>query len=196
MTKENLKKDEGHVQIMDSTAINRAMKRIAHEIIEHNRGTEDLVIVGIKKRGVPLAERLAKLIEEIEGVTLPVEKVDITLYRDDLSTLGPNPVVEPTEIVAPVDNKKIILVDDVLFSGRTIRAALDSIMDFGRPQCIQLAVLVDRGHRELPIKADFVGKNVPTSLRENVNVQLKETDGKNQVSIEKLKKPLSRQGEK
>ncbi|MBN2134360.1 MAG: bifunctional pyr operon transcriptional regulator/uracil phosphoribosyltransferase PyrR [Acidobacteria bacterium] len=186
MTKEKENAEiQGHV-IMDAAAINRGLKRIAHEIVEQNRGVEDLVLVGILKRGVPLAERLAEFIEEIEGKKVPVVKIDITLYRDDLTTLGPNPIVGVTEINVPIEDKVIVLVDDVLFTGRTIRAAMDSVMDFGRPSMIQLAVLVDRGHRELPIKADYVGKNTPTSLRENVHVFLKEIDGKNQVIIEKL----------
>jgi pyrimidine operon attenuation protein/uracil phosphoribosyltransferase len=186
MTKEKENAEiQGHV-IMDAAAINRGLKRIAHEIVEQNRGVEDLVLVGILKRGVPLAERLAEFIEEIEEKKVPVVKIDITLYRDDLTTLGPNPIVGVTEINVPIEDKVIVLVDDVLFTGRTIRAAMDSVMDFGRPSMIQLAVLVDRGHRELPIKADYVGKNAPTSLRENVHVFLKEIDGKNQVIIEKL----------
>lgn len=175
----------GHL-IMDASSINRGLQRIAHEIIERNQGTEGLVLVGILKRGAPLADRLAKAIETIEGKKVPVDKIDITMYRDDLTTLGPNPIVGKTEINDPIDGANVVLVDDVLFTGRTIRAAMDSVMDFGRPKRIQLAVLVDRGHRELPIKADYVGKNVPTSLKENVHVFLKETDGKNQVLIEKL----------
>jgi pyrimidine operon attenuation protein/uracil phosphoribosyltransferase len=184
------KKDLGQVLIMDAASINRGLKRIAHEIIERNQGVEDLVLIGIRKRGVPIAKRLAEFIEEIEGEKVSVEKIDITLYRDDLTTLGPNPIVEATEITDPIDDKIVVLVDDVLFTGRTIRAAMDSLMDFGRPKRIQLAVLIDRGHRELPIKADYVGKNVPTSLKEDVNVMLKETDEKNQVLIEKLDKPF------
>lgn len=188
MNKKN--EDLGQVLIMDAASINRGLKRIAHEIIERNQGVENLVLVGIRKRGVPIAERLAEFIEEIEGEKVSVEKIDITLYRDDLTTLGPNPIVEATEITDPIDDKIVVLVDDVLFTGRTIRAAMDSLMDFGRPKRIQLAVLIDRGHRELPIKADYVGKNVPTSLKEDVNVMLKETDEKNQVVIEKLDKPF------
>jgi pyrimidine operon attenuation protein/uracil phosphoribosyltransferase len=187
--KENEIEPQGHI-IMDAAAINRGLQRIAHEIIERNRGVEDIVLVGIRKRGVPLAERLAKFIEEIEARKVPVNKIDITMYRDDLTRLGPNPLVGKTEIESQIDNKIVILVDDVLFTGRTIRAALDSLMDFGRPRVIQLAVLVDRGHRELPIKADYVGKNAPTSLKENVSVMLKETDNKNLVVIEKLNRQL------
>lgn len=175
---------------MDAMEINRKLRRIANEIVERNEGVERLVLVGIRRRGVPLAERLAKIIKEIEGKDVPVDKIDITLYRDDLSTLGASPVVGSTEIDEVLDDKIVILVDDVLFTGRTIRAALDSIMDFGRPSKVQLAVLVDRGHRDLPIKADYVGKNIPTSLSENINVNLKEIDGKNGVVLQKLDKEV------
>lgn len=184
------KLQEGENLLMDAMEINRKLRRIANEIVERNEGVERLVLVGIRRRGVPLAERLAKIIKEIEGKDVPVDKIDITLYRDDLSTLGASPVVGSTEIDEILDDKIVILVDDVLFTGRTIRAALDSIMDFGRPSKVQLAVLVDRGHRDLPIKADYVGKNIPTSLSENINVNLKEIDGKNGVVLQKLDKEV------
>jgi pyrimidine operon attenuation protein/uracil phosphoribosyltransferase len=183
---------DGETLLMDATEINRKLRRIANEIVERNEGVDDIILVGIRRRGVPLAERLAKMIREIEGKDVPVEIIDITLYRDDLSTLGSSPVVGSTEIDIPIDEKIVILVDDVLFTGRTIRAAMDSIMDFGRPSKIQLAVLVDRGHRDLPIKADYVGKNIPTSLSENINVNLKEIDGKNGVVIHKLDKDVKK----
>lgn len=169
--------------IMDAEKIRRALIRIAHEIIEKNKGTANLVIIGIRRRGVPLAERLAKLIQEIEGVSLPVGVLDITLYRDDLTTLNNQPVVHKTEVPFSITNKKIILVDDVLYTGRTVRAALDAIIDLGRPEAIQLAILVDRGHRELPIRADYVGKNVPTSKKEIVAVNLVEIDGNDEAQI-------------
>lgn len=169
--------------LMDEQAIRRAIIRVAHEIIEKNRGTADLILVGIRTRGVPLAERLAAEIEKIEDVRLPVGILDITLYRDDLSTLGHQPIVHETKIPVDINGKKIILVDDVLYTGRTARAALDAIIDMGRPKAIQLAVLVDRGHRELPIRADYVGKNVPTSSREIVSVQLFAVDQSERVVI-------------
>lgn len=170
-------------RILDSDGIRRALTRIAHEIIERNKGTDGLVLIGIRRRGVPLARRLAEKIQQIEGKQLPVGLLDITLYRDDLTTLDHQPLVRKTEVDFSVKGKKVVLVDDVLFTGRTIRAALDAVMDFGRPYNIQLAALIDRGHRELPIRADYVGKNVPTSRREQVQVQLQETDGKDQVII-------------
>ncbi|RKO67327.1 bifunctional pyr operon transcriptional regulator/uracil phosphoribosyltransferase PyrR [Desulfofundulus salinus] len=170
-------------QILDKEGIRRALTRIAHEIIERNKGTDGLALIGIHRRGVPLAERLAAKIREIEGSTVPVGTLDITLYRDDLTTLAQQPLVHRTEVPFPVSDKKIVLVDDVIYTGRTIRSALDAIMDLGRPQVIQLAVLVDRGHRELPIRADYVGKNVPTSRREVVAVRLQETDGDERVLI-------------
>ena len=173
-------------RIMDEEAIRRALTRIAHEILERNRGTAGLVLVGIRRRGVPLAERLAARIKEIEDRTVPVGSLDITLYRDDLTLRSDHPVVHRTEVPFGVQGKTVVLVDDVLYTGRTIRAAMDAIMDFGRPECVQLAVLVDRGHRELPIRADYVGKNVPTSRKENINVRLKETDGEDAVIIEEL----------
>lgn len=173
-------------QIMDADGIRRAITRMAHEIIEKNKGTDNTVIVGIRRRGVPLAERLAKKIQEIEGVQLPKGVLDITLYRDDLSTLAEQPVVHRTEVPFSIVNKRVLLVDDVLYTGRTVRAAMDALMDLGRPQAIQLAVLVDRGHRELPIRADFVGKNVPTSHKELISVHLVEVDGVDQVVIDEI----------
>lgn len=170
-------------RIIDKDGIRRALTRIAHEIIERNKGTEDLVLIGIRRRGVPLARRLAEKIRAIEGSRVPVGILDITLYRDDLSTLSHQPVVRQTEVSFPIKGKKVILVDDVLFTGRTIRAALDAVIDLGRPRNIQLAALIDRGHRELPIRADYVGKNVPTSRRESVAVHLEETDGVDEVVI-------------
>ncbi len=175
----------GTRQVMDALAIHRALTRIAHEILERNKGTDELALVGVRSRGVYLAERLRKKIEEIErGAPPPFGVVDITLYRDDLDRGVQNPVVHGTDIPFPVDGKRILLVDDVLFTGRTIRAAMDALVDFGRPQSIQLAVLVDRGHRELPIRADYVGKNIPTSRREQVQVRLAESDGVDEVVIE------------
>lgn len=170
-------------QVMDEENIRRALYRLSHEITEHNSGTDDLILVGIRTRGVPLANRLAQLIKEHEGVAVPVGTLDITFYRDDLSLLSPQPVLHRTEIPEKFSGKKVILVDDVLYTGRTVRAALDALMDLGRPAGIQLAVLIDRGHRELPIRADYVGKNVPTAKRELVHVKLKEIDGSDQVII-------------
>lgn len=172
--------------LMDAQGISRALIRIAHEIIEKNKGSKDVTLVGIRTRGVPLARRLAAEIEKIEGARLPVGLLDITLYRDDLSTLGYQPVVHATEIPFDINGKKIVLVDDVLYTGRTVRAALGALMDIGRPLAIQLAVLVDRGHRELPIRADYVGKNVPTSRREIVAVQLADTDKAEQVVLQEI----------
>lgn len=169
--------------ILDREGIRRALTRIAHEIIERNKGTENLALIGIRNRGVPLAARLAARILQIEGKEVPVGTLDITLYRDDLSTLANQPRVRQTEVHFPVVGKTIVLVDDVMFTGRTIRAALDAVIDLGRPRLIQLAVLVDRGHRELPIRSDYVGKNVPTSKKENVSVLLDETDGDEKVVI-------------
>lgn len=169
--------------IMDADAMRRAIVRISHEIIEKNKGVENVVLVGIRTRGVPIAERIANTIERIENAKVPVCMLDITLYRDDLSTLAYNPIVHGTEIDLDLTGKVVILVDDVLYTGRTIRAALDAIIDMGRPRAIQLAVLIDRGHRELPIRADFAGKNVPTSHKEAVNVSLAEEDGIDEVAI-------------
>jgi pyrimidine operon attenuation protein / uracil phosphoribosyltransferase len=171
--------------VMDEQAIRRALTRIAHEIIERNKGIDDCVLIGIKTRGIYLAKRLAERIEQIEGKAIPVGELDITLYRDDLTvkTIDREPLVKGTNVPFDVANKKVILVDDVLFTGRTVRAAMDAVMDLGRPARIQLAVLVDRGHRELPIRADFVGKNIPTSSSELIVVELAEVDELDQVSI-------------
>ncbi len=171
------------VQIMDEEKMRRALIRIAHEIVEKNKGTENLVLIGIRKRGVPLALRLQKLITDIEGVKVPVGILDITLYRDDLTTLDYQPIVHKTEVPFSIFAKKIILVDDVLYTGRTVRAALDALIDLGRPASIQLAVLVDRGHRQLPIRADYVGKNLPTSSSEDVEVLLEAIDGRDAVIL-------------
>ncbi|MCK4236386.1 MAG: bifunctional pyr operon transcriptional regulator/uracil phosphoribosyltransferase PyrR [Candidatus Krumholzibacteria bacterium] len=168
---------------MDSVQLRRTVVRIAHEIIEKNKGVEGLILVGIRKRGVPLAERIAGLISKFEGVKVSVGVLDITLYRDDLQMVSSRPVVGKTEINEDINDRTVILVDDVLFTGRTVRAALDELVDFGRPRAIQLAVLIDRGHREFPIRADFVGKNVPTASRETVEVLLRETDGEEQVVL-------------
>ncbi len=173
--------------ILDANGIRRALTRIAHEIIEKNKGTQDVVLIGVRRRGVPLAERIQQFIFEFEGVKLPMGILDITLYRDDLSTIDVQPIVHETAVPFSVQGKQVILVDDVLFTGRTARAALDATMDLGRPQRIQLAVLVDRGHRELPIRADYVGKNLPTSRREIVSVCLQEVDGSEEVLL--LEKP-------
>ena len=172
-------------RIMDGARMKRAISRLASEIVEENQGARDLYIVGIRRRGVPLAERLVKKIEELEGSKPLYGIIDITLYRDDLSTVGANPIVNRTELDADIEDKIIVLVDDVLYTGRTIRAALDQLMDFGRPRKVQLAVLIDRGreHRELPIQADFVGKLVPTKQTEIIKVMLKEYDDQEAVAI-------------
>ncbi len=170
-------------QIFDGEQIRRALTRIGHEIIERNRGTDKLLLIGIRTRGVPLAERLATIIQEIEGTSVPVGMLDISLYRDDLSLTAEQPVVSHTSVPVGVEKKTVVLVDDVLFTGRTARAALDAVMDLGRPERVQLAVLIDRGHRELPIRADYVGKNLPTSTREIVAVRLRETDEDERVVI-------------
>jgi pyrimidine operon attenuation protein / uracil phosphoribosyltransferase len=179
-------------EMMDEVAIDRALTRIAHEILERNKGCQDLVLVGIRTRGIHLARRLAEKIRAIEGEAVPLGVIDITLYRDDLRRRLDHHKVERTEIPFPLTDKCVILVDDVLFTGRSIRAALDGLMDFGRPRSIQLAVLVDRGHRELPIRADYVGRNVPTAVQESVKVRLREEDGKEQVVI--LERPESERG--
>lgn len=170
--------------VMDENAVSRAIQRIAHEIIERNKGTEDVALIGIQRRGVPLALRIAECIRKIEG-DVKVGILDITLYRDDLSTLDEHPIINGSDINFTIEGKTLILVDDVLFTGRTIRSAIEAILEMGRPKCIQLAVLVDRGHRELPIRADYVGKNVPTSLEENVKVLMPEVDGEIGVKLEK-----------
>jgi pyrimidine operon attenuation protein/uracil phosphoribosyltransferase len=173
-------------RIMEAEDVRRAVVRISHEIVEKQAGTEGLVLVGIQRRGVPLAHRVADAIREHEGVTVPVGALDITFYRDDLSLVANQPVVKGTAIPFDLNGSTIVLVDDVLYTGRTIRAAMDALVDFGRPQAIRLAVLVDRGHRELPIRADHVGKNVPTSREELVRVHLEETDGEDGVEIERV----------
>lgn len=170
-------------KIMDEKAIERATTRIAHEIIERNKGIEDIVIVGIKTRGIPFAKRIVNKIESIEEGKVNVGILDITLYRDDLTKLDDNPVLNDTDISFNINEKTVVLVDDVLYTGRTVRAAMDAIIDIGRPKTIQLAVLIDRGHRELPIRADFVGKNVPTSKEEIIRVQFEEIDDNNVVTI-------------
>lgn len=171
--------------VLDDAAINRALTRIAHEILEKNKGVEGLVLVGIKTRGIPLAKRLKQKILDIEGVEIPLGELDITLYRDDLNHVDSSkePKIQDTRIDDQISGKKVILVDDVLFTGRTVRAAMDAIMDQGRPSQVQLAVLVDRGHRELPIRADYIGKNIPTSQEEVIVVELDETDKQDEVSI-------------
>jgi pyrimidine operon attenuation protein / uracil phosphoribosyltransferase len=171
--------------VLDEQAISRALTRIAHEIIEKNKGIEDCVLIGIRTRGIFLADRLAKRINQIEGKEIELGELDITLYRDDLSkkTNDGEPIVKGSDIPVNISDKKVILVDDVLFTGRTVRAAMDALVDLGRPSQIQLAVLVDRGHRELPIRADFVGKNVPTSQSEKITVTLTEVDEVDQVTI-------------
>lgn len=171
--------------VLDQPAIRRALTRIAHEIIERNKGIEDCILVGIKTRGIYIANRLAERIHDIEGEQIPVGEIDITLYRDDLSkkTKDHEPEVKGSDLPVDITNKKVILVDDVLFTGRTVRAGLDALMDLGRPSQIQLAVLVDRGHRELPIRADFVGKNIPTSSSEKIMVALTEVDQEDIVAI-------------
>lgn len=173
-------------KILDQENIRRAMMRIAHEIVEKNKGTDNLCLIGIRTRGAILAERLKECIKTVEGKAVPVGILDITLYRDDLSVVAQQPVVHETLIDFDLTGKKVILVDDVLYTGRTIRAALDALIDLGRPSTIQLAVLIDRGHRELPIRADYVGKNIPTSLDENVKVILSESDStEDEVMIKK-----------
>ena len=187
-------------QVMDADRMSRALTRIAHEILERNRGTSDLALVGIRTRGVPLARRLAHSLRDINkgrltpdamDAEVPTGTLDITLYRDDLMrhAVGPQPVVRRTEIPFSIDDKRILLVDDVLYTGRTIRSALDALIDFGRPRSIQLIVLVDRGHRELPIKADYVGKNLPTSPTQSVQVRLQEIDGEDEVLLDEPAPP-------
>ena len=171
--------------VMDADRISRALTRIAHEIVERNRGVDQVALVGVRSRGVPLARRLARALKEISGDDVGTGALDITLYRDDLMRhqVGPQPLVRRTEIPFSIDDRVIILVDDVLYTGRTTRAALDALVDFGRPKAIQLVVLVDRGHRELPIKADYVGKNIPTARHESVQVRLQEIDGADEVLV-------------
>lgn len=170
-------------KILDKDTLCRSLVRIAHEILERNKGTKDLCLIGIRNRGAYLAKRLSGCIQKIEGVSVPVGVLDITLYRDDLTLIAAGPVVHKTEIDFDIDQKNVVLVDDVLYTGRTIRSALDALIDFGRPKSIQLAVLIDRGHRELPIRADYVGKNIPTAQNEIVEVRLLETDNADEVAI-------------
>ena len=170
-------------RVLDKDALNRSLMRIAHEILEKNKGTKHLCLIGIRNRGAHLAQRLRDCIEKIDQVKVPVGILDITLYRDDLTLIAAGPVVHKTEIDFDISDKNVVLVDDVLYTGRTVRAALDALIDFGRPKSIQLAVVVDRGHRELPIRADYAGKNIPTAQNESVEVRLEETDGKDEVVI-------------
>lgn len=170
-------------QVMDAAGINRTLSRLALQIVERNHGTTDLLLVGIRRRGVPLAERLADKIEQLEGVRPPTGQLDITLYRDDLSTVGPRPVVNKTEIPGNVTGRAIVLIDDVLYTGRTIRAALDELVDFGRPSRVELCTLIDRGHRELPIQADYVGQYVQTTDDEIIKVMLTDYDEDEQVVV-------------
>lgn len=169
-------------EVIDAVTMKRALTRITYEIIERNQGIEDLVIVGIKTRGIFIAKRIAERLKQLENVEVPVGELDITLYRDDKRGME-EPEINDSKIPVDLEDKEVILVDDVLFTGRTIRAALDALMDFGRPQRISLAVLVDRGHRELPIRPDFVGKNIPTSLSEEIIVEMEETDGFDRILI-------------
>jgi pyrimidine operon attenuation protein/uracil phosphoribosyltransferase len=178
-------------RIMTAEDVRRAITRISHEIVEKQAGTEGLVLVGIQRRGVPLAHRIAAAILEHEGAEIPVGALDITFYRDDLSLVAQQPIVKGTQIPFDLNGRTVVLVDDVLYTGRTIRAAMDALIDFGRPQTIRLAVLVDRGHRELPIRADHVGKNVPTSREEVVHVFLDEIDGEDAVEIERVPTPAA-----
>ena len=171
-------------ELLDKTDVDRIITRMAHEIIEKNKGITSLCLVGIQRGGVHIAKRLSSRLETIEGKSIPVGTLDITLYRDDINVRKEQPVVRRTQVNCDIDNKKVVLVDDVLFTGRSIRAAMDAIMDLGRPSAIQLAVLVDRGHRELPIKADYVGKNIPTSKNETVKVVLEEEGGEDRVVLE------------
>jgi pyrimidine operon attenuation protein/uracil phosphoribosyltransferase len=171
-------------ELLNKKDIDRALSRIAHEIIEKNKGTENLCLVGIQRGGVYLANRLSEKIKAIENADIPVGSLDISLYRDDIGLRKEQPVVRKTEMPSDITDKKIVLVDDVLFTGRSIRAAMDAIMDFGRPAMIQLAVLIDRGHRELPVRADYVGKNIPTSMSENIEVQLQEDGHEDRVALE------------
>ena len=169
--------------IMDASALNRAMTRISHEILEKNKGLDNLVLIGIQRRGVPMTQRIAEYLQKIEGIKPPTGYLDITFYRDDLSMLSSHPIVNGTDIPFDINEKKIILIDDVLFTGRTVRAAIEALFDMGRPAQIQLAIMVDRGHRELPFRPDYVGKNVPTSNTESIHVELMEIDGQDRVSL-------------
>ncbi len=172
-----------HRIVLDAQGVERALARITHEILERNKGVEDLVFIGVRSRGIDIAARLAEKAATIEGVRAPCGVIDVTLYRDDLHRAGQQPVVKGTDIRFPIDERQVVLVDDVLYTGRTVRAALDALMDLGRPRSVQLAVLIDRGHRELPIRADYVGKNLPTATNESVQVRLKERDGRDEVVL-------------
>ena len=169
--------------ILSADEMRRALTRIAHEILERNKGAENLALIGVHTRGIPIAQRLAAKLQELEGVDVPLGRLDITLYRDDLSEIAKQPIIRETEVPFDLVSRRVILVDDVLYTGRTVRAALDALIDLGRPEGIQLAVLVDRGHRELPIRADYVGKNLPTAKSELVKVKLSETDGLDSVEL-------------
>ncbi len=179
---------KSEVEVVDQAAVKRALTRITYEIIERNKGIEDLILVGIKTRGIYLARRIAERMKQLEGVDIPVGELDISLYRDDVHSIDSanEPRINGSNIPVPIEGKQVILIDDVLYTGRTIRAALDALMDLGRPSKISVAVLVDRGHRELPIRADFVGKNIPTSLGEQIKVGVEELDGEDHVLIQKL----------
>jgi pyrimidine operon attenuation protein/uracil phosphoribosyltransferase len=179
--------------VMDADRMSRTLARIAHEVVERNKGLGDVALVGVRTRGVHIARRLAQLLAQIAGVDVPTGALDITLYRDDLMrhAVGPQPLVRRTEIPFSIDDKRLLLVDDVLYTGRTTRAALDALIDFGRPRAIQLVVLVDRGHRELPIKADYVGKNLPTAVEESVQVRLVESDGRDEVVLQQPQEATS-----
>ncbi len=181
--------------VMTAEDIRRSLARIAHEIIERNKTTEHLVLVGMHTRGVPLAKRLVGNMEDFEGLKIPVGALDISLYRDDLSSLNSQPTVQRTDIPVNIDDKSVVLVDDVLYTGRSTRAAMDALIDLGRPRSIQLAVLIDRGHRELPIRADYVGKNMPSSRHEEIQVQLVETDGVDGVVIIKNRQEVASEGQ-
>jgi pyrimidine operon attenuation protein/uracil phosphoribosyltransferase len=170
-------------RVLDKETLNRSLMRIAHEVLEKNKGTQDLCLIGIRNRGAYLAQRLSDCIEKIDQAKIPVGILDITLYRDDLTLIAAGPLVRKTEIGFDINDKNVVLVDDVLYTGRTVRAALDALIDFGRPKSIQLAVVVDRGHREIPIRADFVGKNIPTAQNETIEVRLEEVDGRDEVVI-------------
>jgi pyrimidine operon attenuation protein/uracil phosphoribosyltransferase len=170
-------------KVLDKETLNRSLMRIAHEILEKNKGTKDICLIGIRNRGAYLARRLSDCIEKIDQAKIPVGILDITLYRDDLTLIAAGPLVRKTEIDFDINDKNVVLVDDVLYTGRTVRAALDALIDFGRPKSIQLAVMVDRGHRELPVRADFVGKNIPTAQNETIEVRLEEVDGRDEVAI-------------
>jgi pyrimidine operon attenuation protein/uracil phosphoribosyltransferase len=174
---------EFKARLLEADDIRRAVSRIAHEIVERNKGAHDLAVVGVHTRGIPLANRIAARVSELEGIVVPSGKLDITLYRDDLSEVGLQPLVRRTEVSFDVASRRIVMVDDVFYTGRTARAGLDALIDLGRPANIQLAVLVDRGHRELPIRADYVGKNIPTSKSEVIKVKLLETDGEDAVEL-------------